>query len=156
MRTSLLIAIVIATAVTPSLEAQSASQSTALQGIFSGTTARFSASGRLSEGQVIRIDGDSIWLSRGGDRFAQRLSQIDTVWIQQRRTAEGAAIGVAVGAAALGGLAGLVSNGLCETRNCKNETVTAILLGGLLGGGGGAILGAGVGALVKQWKRVMP
>ena len=98
-----------------------------------------------------------MWRVGNGD-FRTPLSELDAVWVSaSRATGQGALIGAAVGGGllALGG-AFLVS-ALCEKVNgCRDEYANVILIGGAVGGGSGALLGAGIGSLVRRWRRVYP
>ena len=121
-----------------------------------GATAKVSVGGQRSEGTVLRVSTDSMWLSNDGDRFSLSLGQLDSVWMLHRQTERGALIGGGLGAATLAGLATLMGFGLCETDNCGTEVAGFAFKAALAGGAGGALLGTALGSLVKGWRRVAP
>ena len=68
----------------------------------------------------------------------------------------GALIGGGLGAATLAGLATLLGAGLCETDHCGGEIAGFAFKAALVGVTGGGLLGAALGSLVKEWRRVAP
>ena len=98
-----------------------------------------------------------MWRAHNGDRRTP-LSELDAVWVSAgRATGKGALIGAAVGGGllALGGA--FILRATCDNVNgCRGEYAKVILLGGAAGGGSGALLGAGIGSLVRRWRHVYP
>jgi hypothetical protein len=93
---------------------------------------------------------------RWQDQFA--VAEVDTVWIRAgNRAREGALIGGTVGAALVTGFLFAVIHGLCDAPGgCTGDYPRAVAMGVGLGGGSGALLGAGLGSLTPGWKRVYP
>ena len=139
-----------------SLEGQRAARPLITASMSVGAMAKVSVRGQRSEGRIMRLSGDSLWLAEGADRFSLPLSQLDSVWMLHRQTEKGALIGGGLGAATLAGLATLLGAGLCETDHCGGEIAGFAFKAALVGGTGGGLLGAALGSLVKEWRRVAP
>ena len=103
----------------------------------------------------MRIGPDSLWLLRDGHTAGVGLVRTDSVWVRERNSSRGAVLGAANGAIILGALTGYAAHGLCEV-NCKNSFAKGFFFGGLAGAGGGMVVGALLGSLAHQWKRVAP
>ena len=43
-----------------------------------------------------------------------------------------------------------------DVNGCEDNYATALAYGGAVGGGSGALVEAGIGSLVIEWKRVYP
>ena len=111
-----------------------------------------------TEGRLQGLQGDTlVWRAHNGDRRTP-LSELDAVWVSAgRATGKGALIGAAVGGGllALGG--SFILRATCDNVNgCRDEYAKVILHGGAVGGGSGALLGAGIGSLVRRWRHVYP
>lgn len=109
-----------------------------------------------TEGSFSGTTGAAMFLtSSAGDTTAISLGDVKGVWKQTRSIGRGAAIGAGFGGVILGSLGILFVSGMCESSSgCHNDYVPAFLYAGSVGAAGGGILGAGLGALVKQWVRI--
>ena len=97
------------------------------------------------------------WLTADGVRRASA-SELDTVRVSAgRATGTGVLIGAMIGgvALALGG-AYIVGVRCDDVNGCEDDYATALAYGGAVGGGSGALVEAGMGSLVIEWKRVYP
>jgi hypothetical protein len=78
------------------------------------------------------------------------LSAIDSVWVRRNN----AGLGALVGALALAVAGSVGGAALCGGLECDPGTGALAL--GAVGLGAGALIGAGIGALVPRWKRRVP
>jgi len=146
----------VAVAGTQSAKAQRAVPTAITTSIPPGVTARVSIARQRREGRVLRVTTDSLWLADGTDEFSVTLSNIDSVWTLHRLTRRGALVGGSLGAVTLAGLATLLGVGLCESDNCGTEIAGFAFKAAIVGGTGGGLLGAALGSLVREWRRVAP
>lgn len=109
----------------------------------------------LTNGVCRFASADSLLLARGAveERFA--LQDVDTVWVRGRGTKTGAVAGGLAGATALTALGFAFVYGLCG-GGCWDDYPRVLLLGVTVGGSGGALVGAALGALTIQWRRRYP
>lgn len=108
-----------------------------------------------SDGRCSLTGGDSILLGQSGLEHRFSVAGVDTLWVRQSNTLRAAWVGGALGAAVLTTLAVLVNTSdLCDQTNCSYAS--GIAVGVLVGGGGGALLGATFGALSRRWVRRFP
>lgn len=119
---------------------------------------RASSAGVLTEGQFARTQRDTLWLSTPkAVMIGVPVRNLDSLWTRERSVGKGALIGTAVGAAAVSGLFLALVNGLCDSASgCGDDYPLAIAYGVGIGGSGGAVVGAGIGALVRHWQRRHP
>lgn len=122
----------------------------ALSGVNLGTTIRASSrSGNHSVGKLIRVDSTAVWLELEYELapvLMIRLPTIDTLWVQQRSTGRGIAIGGLVSAAAL-------SVWACQP-SCAESGV--LWPGLVISPIPGIIIGAIVGHNILRWSRLFP
>lgn len=132
----------------------------AIANVPAGAPVRVVADGRWVDGWFQRVAFDTLLVRvGGGETFRAPLARVDTLWARTGRgTARGAGIGAVVGGLALGAFTGLLVTGLCEgQRDCLDAQGAGLIgLGVGVGAAGGAVLGAGVGSLVRTWRRIHP
>lgn len=117
-----------------------------------GQTVRIRVHGRdRIESRIRSLQAESLTLQLVGDSAAFDVAAIDSLWVRGRATRTGAIAGAAV----VGVASFAFWGGLCTALNdgpggCKDwGRVTAY---SVAGAGGGALIGAGVGALVPKWR----
>jgi len=135
------------------------------------TTARGSAAqgpgdfGKLKPGQTVRVS------TAGGSRFETRLggaatavpedlfadaevpfqaARVDSLWVRGHATWTGAIVGAAVATPVSFAFWGWVCTMVGEGNGCDQWGGVSLMA--LVGGAGGALLGAGVGALIPKWR----
>jgi hypothetical protein len=117
------------------------------------TTLRLTIGGEKTTARVLRSDSASLEIEKTtGER--RTIARADITGIQRRisQAKRGALLLGGVGAA-LGALAGVaLVEGLCETSDCSDDIVPAMLVVGAYFGGIGAIGGAVIGHLAGQWR----
>lgn len=106
--------------------------------------------GSLKSGQTVRVR------PLGGPRFVTELdgsldaARVDSLWVRGRATATGALVGAAVVAPVCFALFARLCTSVGEGQGCSEwGTVTGV---SLMAGAGGALIGAGIGALVPRWR----
>lgn len=121
-------------------------------------TIRAYSYGVLEEGKFTQTQHDTLWLSSSKSVMTGLpIRNVDSLWTRQRSTGRGAIIGGAAGAAVVSGFFFLLVNGLCESSNgCSDDYPLALAYGVAIGGSGGALVGAGIGTLVRHWQRRYP
>lgn len=150
---------IVATSVVPRLASSQESQTIPISrtplisSLRVGDITRISSGGRTAQGRIAKVGRDSMWLASG---VVVPVLASDTVWSLRRQTGKGAAIGAAVVGVGFGALVGAMSSGLCDAADCSGAFSSGFIAGGIIGAGGGAILGAAAGSLVRRWRRVMP
>jgi len=123
-----------------------------------GQQVRLELTGNLRvEGRFALGSDTSVTLVRHDVPTQVRLPDVERLWVRGRATGRGALIGAGVGALAgiLYGL--LISEVACEPidgGDCTAAEVAAVA--GLLGGAGGALVGAGVGYAIPIWRLRFP
>lgn len=134
--------------------------------------ARRAAAHALEPGQRVRLDVAHTGRVEGRFAFASdtsltvaleegttvvRVPDIERLWVRGRATAKGALIGAGAGVLAGVVFGILISTVACEPvdgGNCTAAEVAALT--GLLGGAGGAAVGAGVGFVIPVWRLRFP
>jgi len=112
--------------------------------------------GRL-EGRFVAMDVSTLTLTRDSTPTEVRLPDIERLWVRGRATGRGALIGAGVGivaGAAYGLLIGSIACEPVDGGDCTSAEVAAVM--GLLGGAGGAAVGAGVGYAIPIWRMRFP
>jgi len=150
MRISFLILVLCA----PALAAQSA-DSVLAPLVPKTSMIRLRTQGTEMTGRLLALtSGVATLETTSGNRTAS-LASVDSIWVRGRATKSGAIIGGVAGAVLFGAFVGYAVSGLCEV-DCDNSFIEGALVGGALGLGGGALLGAGVGALIPKWRLRFP
>lgn len=130
---------------------------TVLPTIATGSRLRIEAGNALMTGKLDSLTLDRLVLNGADGRSSIPINTITTVWVRQGRGAKGALIGGVIGAAVTTAFFHLIVSGLCDsTDGCHRDHVRAWGYGITLGGAGGALIGAGVGALVQGWEKKAP
>ena len=120
-----------------------------------GTALRLVYTGTGSvEGEFVRGVGDSLILVRGRVWETMPAAGIDSVWVRGNRAGTGALVGSVAGAVLLGWGAASLNRALCEGPDCNEGG--AFVRGALIGGLGGMLFGAGIGAAVPRWRLRYP
>jgi len=133
-----------------------------VSGLHAQATADF---GGLKPGQLVRvrtvgqsrfetrlggIPGDSASVLFENARVPFQAERVDSLWVRGHATWTGAIVGAAVLTPLSFAWWGLFCEAMSEGTGCDEwGTVTALALAG---GVGGALLGAGVGALIPKWR----
>ena len=118
-----------------------------------GTTVRVALGARRLEGQLVSATSDSLYFRT----FTVPGAHLDAAWIRGRSTARGAWAGGVIGGVSGALLLRALVLGLCDTADrCAEDELPALGIGFALGGAGGAVVGAGIGAFVPRWRRVKP
>jgi hypothetical protein len=130
----------------------------AMRSLSAGDSVRLEAAGLgRVEGRFIASNGTAVTLASHAGSLKIPLGDLERLWVRGRATQRGALIGsiagVVVGIA--GGLAisGVACNPV-DGGDCTALEVAAVT--GLLGGAGGAVVGAGVGFAVPVWRLRFP
>ena len=157
MRHQLFVLAVLLAATPLAAQAPERTPATVLPTIKTGSRLRIEADRALMTGRLDSLTADRLVLNGADGRSAIPIRTINTVWVRQGRGGRGALIGGVIGAAAFTGFLHLIISGLCEsTDGCSRDHVRAWGYGIAIGGAGGALIGAGVGALVQGWERKAP
>lgn len=119
---------------------------------------------RVEVARGIRVQGrfafrsdTAFTLARDEQATTIRLTEVERLWVRGRATGTGALVGAAVGlvaGAVYGGLIGQVACEPVDGGDCSPVAVAALV--GLVGGAGGAAVGAGVGYLIPVWRMRFP
>lgn len=158
-RASLRLAIV-AVAILPLVESASAQQATPHSGMWARVTAPDAGRAReVAAGRLVSFDGDTAVISRDDRVMRVALDSGRTLEVRvpgRKYTGTGALVGLGVGV-----LVPLVAP--CEepeasqvfgSPTCDSVRSVAMVLGGLVGAGLGALIGSGIRA--EEWRRVSP
>lgn len=127
----------------------------ALGHIDPGAVIRVHTAAQRVTGEFASIDalGVNLRNEEGVRRF--RYGEIERIDRRTRSTGRGALIGGVIGAVGLTSFIHIMISGLCDsTEGCGSDHRRAWGYGIVLGGAGGALLGAGIGALVNRWQQV--
>lgn len=112
------------------------------------------ADGRAVTGRYAAVGEGRLGVRSGAGRTdTLRLAQLQTLSVRGRHTRTGAIVGAAAGLAA-GIYFGYFIGASCESSDCDGGEPYLLTIP--LFGGGGALLGAAIGAAVPKWKRVFP
>lgn len=132
--------------------------SAALRSLPSDVVVRLSAAGKRSEGRLGQTSDDSVTLMLRQGVSSVALASVDTIWRKRRHVGRGALIGGVVGAGLFTGFLHLIVTAFCDAdaSACRKDHNRAWAAGIVLGGSGGALLGAGVGSLFPRWVRILP
>jgi hypothetical protein len=123
-----------------------------------GDSVRLEISGsRRLEGRLIFADPATLTLESLGGSVRVSLPDVERLWVRGRQTRKGAWIGAIAGG--VSGIAAglLISQVACEPvdgGDCTAAEVAAFT--GLVGGAGGAALGAGIGFMIPAWHLRFP
>ena len=98
-------------------------------------------------------DADSVRLDQREGARLIALRDIRSVSRSTRKAGKGAVIGAITGGLLVGAMGYGLSRAFCDSSNCDPE-VAAAMYGAAIGGAGGAVIGAGIGALVPGWRVV--
>ncbi len=129
----------------------------ALQQVRPATLIRVAADGRRFQGRTRGVEGDDLILTVDDRATRVSIASIDTLWRRRGAHGKGALIGGAFGAAAFTGFLHFVVSIACESSDgCRDDRRRAWGYGLVLGGAGGALLGAGIGGLFNRWERLEP
>jgi hypothetical protein len=116
---------------------------------------RFSVGDAYITGRLIALTSGVATLATETGNQTATLASIDAIWVRGHATKTGAIVGGVAGAILFGAFVGYAVNGLCEV-DCDNSFLEGALVGGAIGLGGGALLGAGIGALIPKWRLRFP
>jgi hypothetical protein len=154
MRTAIGFGLMLGATVVGGLHGQSASD---FGGLKPGQVVRVSATGRSRfESRLGGVSGDPVTTLFAGAEVPFEAADVDSLWVRGRATWTGALVGAAV-ATPLSALfvsvvciayAGSEGDGSTPDR-CP---WAGVVLLSAIGGAGGALIGAGVGALVPKWR----
>ena len=124
-----------------------------LEKVDSGAALRVRTQRQTVRGTLTGIGTDALVLGvSSGAQTPIRYDAIEELWRQGHYAKHGAIIGGTIGATVLSGFGLLLISALCETDDgCKNDKTKVVIYGIAVGGGAGALLGAGVGYLTKRW-----
>jgi hypothetical protein len=129
----------------------------ALRSLDPGAPVRVSTAGHRAEGRLGPVDDSTLTLNgkQGVSQF--RVAAIDSLWRRGRHTGRGAIVGGVVGAGLFTGFLQLIVAITCDSdTQCHRDHNRAWAAGIVIGGSGGALLGAGVGSLFHRWVRIVP
>ncbi len=102
------------------------------------------------ESRIRSLQAESLGLQLVGDSAAFDLAAMDSLWVRGRATRTGAIAGAAVVGVGSFAFWAALCEGLSDRGGCKEwGRVTGY---SLAGAGAGALIGAGVGALVPKWR----
>jgi hypothetical protein len=102
------------------------------------------------------LDGRLLLRDAGTDEREVPLQGVREVWVHERQTRKGALLGAGIGAGTLVLTGVLLVNMACYSSECANDYLLAVQWGALIGGGTGAVVGAGIGYLSREWERTYP
>lgn len=149
--------ILVVAAITPAA-AQDAARSLMAQTLRVGQQVRVQvASSNLLEGRLLEATNTALVLARPEGAVPIRIPEIKRLWVRGHATGKGALIGAGIGVVVgvIGGV--LISTVACEPIDGGNCTAAELAtITGLGAGAGGALIGAGVGALIPVWRLRFP
>lgn len=139
-------------------QAPDSSLVSAVRALEIGRMVRLEASqlGRV-QGRLLVVTDSSLTLAWLETSLPVRLPHVERLWVRGRATGTGALIGAGVGVvvgAVFGLLIGQVACEPVDGGDCTAAQVAAVT--GLLGGAGGAVLGAAIGFAVPSWRLRFP
>ena len=142
------------------VQAQETSRVNATQALEAGQHVRVDVIGiGRVEGRFRTVNGLALTLERDDVPVEVRLPDIERLWTRGRATRRGALIGAGVGV-----ISGIVIwlgfiNALCDgyDQDCAGAEVAPLAaIGGIVVGGGGAVLGLGIGFAIPTWHLRFP
>ncbi len=154
-----LLALAVALLAPAMLPAQTAERTPAavLPAIKHGTRLRIEAGNALMTGRLDSLSADQLRILGADGRSSIPIRTITTLWVREGRSAKGALIGGVIGAVVFTGLLHYIISAFCDSsEGCAGDHRRAWGYGISLGGAGGALIGAGVGALVGGWEQKAP
>jgi hypothetical protein len=127
-----------------------------LEKVDSGAALRVRTQRQTIRGTLTGIGTDALVLGvSSGAQTPIRYDAVEEMWRQGHYAKQGAIIGGTIGGAVLTGFGLLLVSALCETDDgCRNDKTKVVIYGIAIGGGAGALLGAGVGYLTKRWVEI--
>ena len=136
--------------------ARADSVAVSLQKVDSGAALRVRADRRTTYGKFTGVGTNALVIETpAGIQAPVRFDTVDEIFRQGHYAKRGAIIGGATGAVLLTGFGALIVSALCENQDgCAGDYATVAVYGVGVGGGGGALLGAGLGYLAKRWIKI--
>jgi hypothetical protein len=124
-----------------------------LEKVDSGAPLRVRTQRQTVRGTLTGVGTEALVLGvSSGVQTPIRYDAVEEMWRQGHYAKHGAVIGGTIGATVLSGFGLLLISALCETDDgCRSDKTKVVLFGVAVGGGAGALLGAGVGYLTKRW-----
>jgi len=118
-----------------------------------GQIVRVAAGGQtVMEGRFVAVRDGRLVLDHPANSLP--LEAVETVWVRERRAAQGATTGGILGGLAIGVYFGMAGVAMCERDTCDSEFVKFGAVGALLGGLGGGATGAAIGSAFVHWRRL--
>jgi hypothetical protein len=112
------------------------------------------ADGQRFEARLVAVDSNPRVLRFVEPHPVVPITAINSLWLRRRATGRGALIGgIVVGGLSFAFLT-VVCNAFSEGNGCQSWGAVVGLT--LVGGGVGALLGAGIGSLFPRWQRLDP
>lgn len=112
--------------------------------------------GQQREGVFVGYEPPDLQITAGTALTTIPLADVERLWVRGRGTKTGAVIGTLAGTV-IGAAWGLfIGEVICGGPDCQANTAHAVLVFGLVGGGGGAALGALIGLAVPKWHQRFP
>ncbi|HEX2211618.1 MAG TPA: hypothetical protein VHG93_28280 [Longimicrobium sp.] len=103
------------------------------------------------------IENAQLRVKLGRDEQVVPFRDVESIWVRQRASGEGATVGALIGALAVGGAGAFLASSLCEFESdCMDGVVLFGLGGAAVGGTAGALLGAVLGSTTRSWRRIYP
>ena len=158
MMKRLILGIALATLAQPA-HAQMAQPSTAipnaLDDVRTGTLLRVRAQRQNVEGRYSGLSNDALVLGIDGNTRPIDFDDITDIWKRGSNWKRGAIIGGITGAVLVSAAVVTIGLAACEQPDgCRGDIPTLILFSSLVGGAGGALVGGGLGYLVKRWDKI--
>jgi hypothetical protein len=121
------------------------------------TILRVRTTGFPKDGRFQSLERDTLLLATDVELRKIPTATINEVYTRYRQVGRGALIGGATGGVILGVLGIFAVQVFCESPGgCRNDYPTAFFWFGGVGAAGGALIGAGIGALNFGWRRIFP
>jgi hypothetical protein len=132
------------------------------RGVFPGTAVRVTTCSKTYEGSFVRLAGERFIVESATGADSIEIPDIEIMWKKVPAVERGARVGLALGALT----AGIVTH--LETRNARKVCLlnggvcgpearaTYVAFSAVLGGAGGAVLGAAIGRSFAVWSRIRP
>lgn len=121
------------------------------------TVLRVRTTGFPKDGRFQGLERDTLLLATDTELRRIPTGTINEVYTGYRQIGRGALIGGATAGVILGVLGIFAVQAFCDSpRGCRNDYPTAFVFFGGVGAAGGALIGAGIGALNFGWRRIFP